>query len=151
MLENTKERSDTEVKTDIKVGATADNFKMTVLVKTSALFINKNNLDSLISAKINSELGENMELVEGSRNYEIKEIVKNENGSITMSVYATQDLITKVDADKIREEIAGKSELELNNYFNNIREIESVNVEFWPNWVKSVPASWDKINIEFEK
>ena len=151
LLENTKERSDTEVKTDIKIGATADDFEMTVLVKTNALFVNKNNLDDLISAKINSELGENMELVEGSRNYEIKETVKNENGSITMSVYATQDLITKVDADKIREEIAGKSESELNNYFNNIREIESVNVEFWPDWVKSVPASWDKINIEFEK
>jgi len=151
LLENTKKRSDTEVKTDIKVGATADNFQMTVLVKTSALFIDKSNLDSLISAKINSELGENMELVEGSRNYEVGETVRNEDGSVTMSVHITQGLITKVDIDKIREEIAGKNESELNNYFNNIREIESVNIEFWPNWIKSVPASWDKINIEFEK
>ncbi len=150
-LENTRERSDTEVKTDIKVGATANNFEMTVLVKTSALFINKNNLDNLISAKINSELAENMELVEGSRNYEVGETVRNENGSVTIPVQITQGLITKVDIDKIREEIAGKNELELNNYFNNIREIESVNIEFWPNWVKSVPAAWDKINIEFGK
>ncbi len=150
-LENTRERSDTEVKTDIKVGATANNFEMTVLVKTSALFINKNNLDNLISAKINSELAENMELVEGSRNYEVGETVRNENGSVTIPVQITQGLITKVDIDKIREEIAGKNELELNNYFNNIREIESVNIEFWPNWVKSVPAAWDKINMEFGK
>ncbi len=151
LLENTKERSDTEVKTDIKIGAIADDFQMTVLVKTSALFIDKNNLDNLISEKINSELGKNMELVEGSRNYEIGGTVKNENGSVAIPVYVTQDLITKVDMDKIKEEIAGKSESELNNYFNNIREIESANIEFWPDWVKSVPASWDKINIEFEK
>lgn len=148
LLENTKERSDTEVKTDIKIGDTADNFQMTVLVKTSALVVNKNNLNNLIGMKINSELGENMELVEGSRNYEVGETVKNENGSIAMPIQVTQDLITKVDEDKIRKEIAGKGEPELNNYFNNIREIESVNVEFWPKWVKSVPASWDKINIE---
>ena len=151
LLENTKERSDTEVKTNIKIGAAADDFQMTILVKTSALSINKNNLDNLISAKINSELGKNMELVEGSRNYEIGEIVKNEDGSVTIPIHITQGLITKINIDKIKEEIAGKSELELNNYFNNIREIESVNVEFWPKWVKSVPASWDKINIKFKE
>ncbi|MEA1937325.1 MAG: hypothetical protein U9N04_04415 [Patescibacteria group bacterium] len=151
LLENTKEFSETEVKTNIKVGAVADNFEMTVLVKTNALFIDKNNLADLITAKINSELGKNMELVEGSRNYEIKETIQNENGSVRIPVYVTQDLITKIDTNKIREEIAGKNELELNNYFNNIREIESVNIKFWPEWIKSVPASWDKINIEFEK
>ena len=151
LLENTKEKGDVEVKTNTKVGDITNDFEMTVSMKTSALFINKDNLDNLISAKISSELGKNMELVEGSRNYEIKEIIKDENGNITIPVYATQDLIAKIDVNKIKEEIAGKDESELNNYFNNMREIRSATIEFWPDWVKSAPSSYDKINIKFEE
>jgi len=151
LLENTKEKGNIEVKTNIKVGDVANDFEMTVSMKTSALFINKDDLDNLISAKINSELGKNMELVEGSRNYEIKEIIKDENGNITIPVYVTQNLIAKIDVDKIKEEIAGKDESELNNYFNNMREIKSATIEFWPDWVKSAPSSYDKIDIKFEE
>ena len=151
LLENTKEKGDIEVKTNVKIGEIANDFEMTVSMKTSALFINKDNLDNLISAKINSELGKNMELVEGSRNYEIKETIKDENGNITIPVYATQNLIAKIDVNKIKEEIAGKDEAELNNYFNNMREISSATIEFWPDWVKSAPSSYDKINIKFEE
>lgn len=150
LLEKTKQEGDAEVKVNIKVGDIADNFEMTISTKTSALVVNKNNLESLIGKKINSELGENVELVAGSGKYKVGETTKDENGNVAMSVRATRDLVTKVDADKIREEITGKNEEELNDYFNNKREIKSAEVEFWPFWVKSVPASYDKINIEFE-
>ena len=151
LLKNTKQESDVKVETSVKIGDIADDFEMTVSMKTSALFVNKDNLESLISEKINSELEENMELVKGNRKYEIGETVKNENGNIVMPIHITQGIVAKINADKIKEEITGKSELELNNYFNNIREIKSVNVEFWPKWVKNVPLSSSKINIEFER
>ena len=151
LLENTKEEGEVEVETNVKIGAITDDFQMTVSVKTSALSVNKDNLNELISAKINSELGENMRLVEGSRKYEIGETVKDENNKITMPVYVTQGLVTNIDPNKIKKEIANKNEAELSNYFNNLREVKSANVEFWPSWIKNIPSSWDKINIEFEK
>ena len=135
---------------DIKIGDVVDNFQMTVSVKTETLFATKDNLNNLIDEKINSDLSSDIELVEGSREWEIGEINKDENGKISIPVFVSQNSIAKIDIDKIKSEIAGKNELELRKYFVNIKGIKATDIGFWPFWVKSIPSSPDKINITID-
>jgi len=140
---------DEEVKTegDVKVGDVLDNFQMTVSVKTGVLLVTKNNLNNLIAEKINSELSGETELVEGSMNYEVGEVSKNEKEEILIPVSVSQNSITKIDINKIKSEITGKDEIELRKYFTNLKGIKSTDVGFWPFWVNKIPSSQDKINI----
>ena len=150
LLENLEQSEEVKIGDDIKIGDVVDNFQMTVSVKTEALFATKDNLNSLIDEKINSDLSSDIELVEGSREWEIGEINKDENGKISIPVFVSQNSIAKIDIDKIKSEIAGKNELELRKYFVNIKGIKATDIGFWPFWVKSIPSSPDKINITID-
>ncbi|MCK5122654.1 MAG: hypothetical protein KAQ87_00680 [Candidatus Pacebacteria bacterium] len=150
LLEYLEQNEEIKTKDDVKVGDIVDSFQMTVSVKTTALLVVKNNLSDLIDEKINSELSEEVELVEGSREYKVGEVSKNKNEEILIPVSVSQKSIAKINIDKIKEEIAGKDELELRKYFINIKGIKSTDVGFWPFWVKSIPLSPDKIKITID-
>jgi hypothetical protein len=150
LLEYLEQDEEVKIKDDLKVGDVADDFQMTVSLKTTALLIAKDNLDNLINEKINSDLNKDIELVEGSREYEIGEINKDESKKIFVPVFVSQNSIAKIDIDKIKKEIAGKDELELRKYFVNTKGIKSTDIGFWPFWVKNIPSSPDKINITLD-
>ena len=147
LLEYLEQDEEVKTKDDLKVGDVADNFQMTVSVKTTALLVTKNNLENLIAEKINSELSNEVELVEGSMNYEVGEVNKNKNKEMLIPISVSQNSTAKIDVDKIKNEIAGKNELELRKYFVNLEGIKSTDVGFWPFWVKKIPSSSEKINI----
>lgn len=150
LLEYLEQSEDIKIGDDVKVGDIVDNFQMTVSMKTEVLLVAKNDLDDLIDEKINSNLSSEIEFVEGSRECEIGEVNKSENGKIFIPVSVSQDSTVKIDVDKIKSEIAGKDELELRKYFVNVEGIKSTSVGFWPFWVKNIPSSPDKINITID-
>ena len=150
LLERLEQSEEVKIGDDIKIGDVVDNFQMIVSVKTSILLAVKDDLSSLISEKINSDLSDDVELVEGSREYKIGEVNKDENKKISIPVSVSQDSIVKIDVDKIKSEIAGKDESELRKYFASTNGIKSTDVGFWPFWVKSIPSSLDKINITID-
>ena len=150
LLEYLEQDEEIKTKDDVKVGDIIDNFQMTISVKTTALLVTKNNLDDLIDEKINLDLNDNIELVEGSREHEVGEINKDESGKIFIPISVSQNSITKIDIDKIKDEIAGKNEPELRKYFVGIEGIKATDVGFWPFWVKSIPSSPDKINVTID-
>ncbi len=150
LLEYLDQNEEIKIKDDVEIGDIVDSFQMTVSVKTTALLVVKNNLSDLIDEKINSELSGEIELVKGSREYKVGEVSKNKNGEILIPVSVSQKSTAKINIDKIKEEIAGKNELELRKYFINIKGIKSTDVGFWPFWVKSIPLSPGKINITID-
>jgi len=150
LLEYLEQNEEVKIKDDVKIGDIVDNFQMTVLVKRTALFISKNDLDDLVDEKINADLSSETELIKGSRKYEIGEVNKDENGKIVIPVFVSQNSTAKVNVDKIKSEIAGKNELELRKYFVNINGVKTIDISFWPFWVKSIPSSSDKINITID-
>lgn len=150
LLESTKKEEDLEISTDIEVGDIVDSFQMSVKAKTSAFLVVRADLDEIINEKINSRLDTNRKLLDNSRSYEVGEVVINENVRIAMQIHIKQGLIVKVDIDKLKKDIAGKSEVELKSYFSNMNGIRSTEVSLWPFWVRGVPSSYEKINITID-
>ncbi len=147
LLEDTKKEEKLEVSADIAVGDIADSFQMSVKSEISVFLIARTDLDKIINEKINSRLDTNKKLLDNSRNYEVGEITINEDERIVIPIHINQGLIVKVDIEKLKKDIAGKNEAELKSYFSNMSGIKSTDVNLWPFWVKSIPSSYEKINI----
>lgn len=150
LLEYSKQEEEVKTENDTKVGDIVDSFQMTVSAKTTALLVVKSDFDDLISEKINLNLDHNIELVKESRKYEIGEVRKDENEKMSIPVSVSQNSIVKIDVDKIKNEIMGKNESELREYFINTKGIKAIDINFWPFWVKKIPSAVDKINVTID-
>lgn len=150
LLEDTKKEEDLEVKTNIKAGDVANDFQMNVKIITSANLILKADLDEIINEKLASRLPTDKKFLENSRDYQIGKVAIDQDGGVIIPARVNQKLITKIDTENLKKEIAGKSEAELKSYFSNMSGVESTNINLWPFWVKSIPSSHEKINITID-
>ncbi|MCK4592321.1 hypothetical protein KAT63_02660 [Candidatus Parcubacteria bacterium] len=150
LLENTKKEEKLEISTDVEVGNIVDSFQMSVKAEASAFLISRADLDEIINKKINSRLDTNKKLLDNSRNYEIGEAAINEDERIAIPIHINQGLIIKIDIDKLKKDIAGKSEAELKSYFSNMSGVKSTDISLWPFWVRNIPSSYEKINITID-
>lgn len=150
LLEDTKKEEDPEINTDVKMGSVADNFQMNVKIIISANLILKADLDKIINEKLTSRLATDKKFLENGRDYQLGEITINQDGGAIIPTHINQKLITKIDAENLKKEIAGKSEAELKTYFSNMSGVESADISLWPFWVKSIPSSYEKINITID-
>lgn len=149
ILDGTRKEDDVKIVTDVKVGDIADKFKMTVSIKDSGLFVSKDNINEIVDWKIKSETGEDVEVL-GDRTYSNDlTVIKNEDATTTLPIKVSQNVVAKIDIDKVKRDIYGKSEDEVRAYFAGIKEFKSVNVTF--SWTKNVPSSNDKITVTIEK
>jgi len=53
----------------------------------------------------------------------------------------------KIDTDKLKSEIMGKTDVELRKAIFSLPGLDTANISLWPFWVKSVPNKLNKINI----
>lgn len=150
MLEDTKTEEDLEIETNVKVGDIAENFQMKVKAITTISSVSKSDLDRIVSEKINSKLDTNKRLLDDNSSYEIGEILIIEEEKVIIPIVVSRGLVLDLDIDDLKNNIAGKNELELNNYFNNMSGIKSAGIALSPFWVSSVPSAYDKINITID-
>ncbi len=150
ILEDTKKEEEPEINTDVKAGAVANNFQMNVKITASANLVLEADLNEIINEKLASRLATDKKFLENGRDYQLGKVAIDQDGGVIIPVHVNQKLITKIDAENLKKEIAGKSEAELKTYFSNMSGVESANINLWPFWVKSIPSSYEKINITID-
>lgn len=150
ILEDTKKEEDPEINTDVKMGAVANNFQMNVKITTAANLVLEADLNEIINEKLVSRLATDKKFLENGRDYQIGKVAISQDGGVIIPAQVNQKLITKIDVENLKKEIAGKNEAELKTYFSNMGGVESANISLWPFWVKSIPSSHEKINITID-
>ena len=149
-LSDLKKIGEINVNTDVVVGEVTDNFEIIVSMQSSVPTILKNDLNELIDKKVAEKLEKNKMVLENSRSFEVGDILASDDGEIIIPVSVKQYLVTEINIDRLKEEIANKNEKELTTYFNNISGIKSTSVSLEPKWIKKIPSSYDKINITID-
>jgi hypothetical protein len=91
-----------------------------------------------------------MELIPESKKIECGDSYLNADKNIIFPVYVEQEAVRIIGADQIKRDIIGKDEPELRKFFSEMEGIKTVNISFWPFWVKNVPQSVKKIKIEIK-
>jgi len=150
ILEDTKKEEEPEINTNIKMGTVANNFQMNIKIITSANLVLEADLNEIINEKLASRLATDKKFLENGRDYQLGKVTIDQDGGVIIPTHVNQKLITKIDTENLKKEIAGKSEAELKSYFSNMSGVESTNISLWPFWVKSIPSSYEKINITID-
>ncbi len=147
IINNTQEDKVAEVVLSNKIGEQVEKAEITLSVSSKALVVKKTDVDSLVDWNFNAKLSEEMKAVSDFRKIEYGDSYTGDDQEIIFPVYAEQKAVREINVDQIKRDIAGKNERELRDFFSEAEGISSVDVNFWPFWVKNVPQSVKKIKV----
>jgi hypothetical protein len=70
-----------------------------------------------------------------------------DSGRLSFPIDFKSTLSYKIDIEKLKTEIIGKSDVDLRKAIFSLPGLDTANVSLWPFWVKKVPEKINKINI----
>jgi hypothetical protein len=136
--------------TDKDVGDEAQNFEYTVKLKIAGIVFDKAELLNLAHSFINDQLGSNQELINynnDSLEYSISDYEAEEKNA-TLDVALSANVIQSSNSESFnKERLKGLSQQEIIEYFSGQPAIESIEVIFFPFWVKKAPQMTNHIEI----
>lgn len=137
-----------------KIGEQVSNFTLTAKVNVQAVALDEEQLLSVAKEKYKQSLVA-LNLSDKISNWQVDSMqvqIKNfdtVNNKALINVKLTAEIGASFDVNKFdKKEIAGFDKKGVEYYFSQFAGIKSIDIKFWPFWVKSVPAVSDRINIE---
>ena len=154
--ENNKPVGDTREDEIVKIGLSneageqVEKAVITIELSSKILTVKQNDINDLAVRSFGVELSDEMELIPESKKIECGDSYLDADKNIIFPVYVEQEAVRIIGADQIKRDIIGKDEPELRKFFSEMEGIKTVNISFWPFWVKNVPQSVKKIKIEIK-
>jgi len=155
VLEQGKVRKEETINISVKVGARVENFEASIKDSLSLMAFKEEDLKELFTATtLKSKLTAN-NFIEKFESFDY-------NGSSTKFDTTNQGLIlrvpltgqavitSKVDVEKLTQEILDKNEVQIKEVLAAERGIEKVKITLWPFWSSKVPANPKKVKIEVD-
>lgn len=71
-----------------------------------------------------------------------------ENGEVSLTVLASEEAAFTLDSEDIKTKLIGKSEEEVRKFLSNLPKVQSANISLWPFWVRKIPGSVKRIDID---
>lgn len=113
--------------------------------------VDKSELDKFLESAIQSRLNDNAQQVyeTGSDDAELSEFRTGDEGD-SISLVASGQVGPRIDEDEVKEQSGGQRYGEVQSSLESIDGVNSVDVQFWPFWVNTVPSDTDRVSIEFK-
>ena len=134
----------------IKAGDIANDFSLSVDMELSGVAFNGNDLNQLLDFIIKSVVSEDMDALADKREVSFA-VSYGADKKVLIKINGEESVAWKIDESSIKRDILDKNESDLRQYFNSIKGVESVRVDFWPFWVGKTPSKESKIEIIIEK
>ncbi len=140
-----------ESSSSVEADQPAEKFTVKIKVAVKSLGFNEKDAIALINDNLKEKIPENKSLLPDT--IEIKYTIVNinlEKGIAKLTCEVREDVVWKIDTEKIKKDLAGKNEVDVRQYLASFSEIESAKVIFWPFWVKKIPSKESKIKITID-
>ena len=148
MLENSQVLEVVESESTLGADEPGKEFTITVKVRAWGLAFKEGDVLSLIKENIKDKISEDKFLISSSIKVNYKNTkVDSARGKANFTGLVEARTAFKLSEEKIKNDLAGKNEIEVRRYLSSLAEIESAKVIFWPFWVKSIPQNKNKIKI----
>ena len=147
LIGGTREDEIAKVELSNKAGDQVEKAAITIEVSSKVLIVKQKDINVLADHNFNSDLSDKMKLISESKKIECGDSYLDEDKKIIFPVYVEQEAVRIINPDQIKRDIIGKDEQELRKFFSEMDGIKTVNIGFWPFWVKNVPQSVKKIKI----
>jgi hypothetical protein len=147
VLPGAQSASLTNLTSDANAGDFREKFSVNAQTEVKVIAFDEDNIIKYIQEILEKDKDENYDYCQIPE-LEYLELKTNfTEGTMKMSVKTNQIVCHKLSLDKIKQDVVGKNREELNQIFQSNPGIKSVEVTFWPFWVRKVPSSLDKINL----
>lgn len=152
LLEGSLDLKETESKANVAAGAEKETFSYTYKADGKAIVFSEDDLLSLAEQVLSNKIGDGREIVEkDSLVSEAKATkVDFEEGVINATFAGEAYIATKIDEEDFKIQVSGVTESEAYDYINNLDGVESVEINFFPNFYKRMPRIKSHIYIKVE-
>ena len=140
-----------EVSYDVKVGDETSEFSANLKIKAVVIVFDESQVLSMAREQIKNNLAAGQQLVSLNPkdfSYSIDNYDFDQKTAVIRAVIKGNATITESSELLNKDELTGKTKLEIQAYFSQYPEIESVELKFVPAWLKKTPQIKDKIQIE---
>lgn len=143
-----EELADSSVAPD--VGESADTFKATVKLIGRAVVFKSQDLETYINQEITKNIDDGKVLLMDSKEISFLKapVVDYQKGTIQATLQVKYDIIDKIDSDAFKSEILDKKQSDIKTILTSHKNVERVEGNLWPFWVRSVPSNPDRVNIK---
>jgi len=137
-----------ESKSTLKANQPGEKFTVSVKVKASGLAFKEQDVLYCIERNIGDNISGSKTLIFSTIkiNYTVSKLDLSQ-GKVNYDCDVEAETAFNIDNQKIKDDLANKSEAEVRKYLSSLPEIESAKVIFWPFWVKRVPENQNKIKV----
>ena len=155
LLEDSVSIEELEFTASAGAGDQKSDFTGKINLKAKALIYKKSDFETLANENFAKAVDdEGKELAEVDFENLKKEIkaVDLKKAQMAVSVSGNGFAAPKLDKKSLKSNLVGKDRIRAEEYLTGFVEIDSVQIELWPFWVKKIPSLEEsvKINIEYE-
>jgi len=137
-----------ESSSTLKADEPGKEFSLTIKVKAWGLAFKESDILQLIEKSVGDKISENKVLLPSTIKLDYTNLQADlTQGKLTFTCQIEGEAAWRVDENKVKDELAGKKEVEVRKYLSGLSEIESAKVIFWPFWVSKIPNNKNKIKI----
>jgi len=148
LLEATQNLEVIESSTSIQADEPGKDFTATVKVRAWGLAFKEDDIFKLVEDSVGNKISENKVLLPLTIKVDYTNIeTDSSKGVADLSCKIEATVAWKINNNAIKENLAGKDEIEVRRYLSSLSEIEKAKIVFWPFWVKKIPNNKDKIKI----
>lgn len=134
----------------VKVGDVADDFLLSADMELSGVAFNEEDFNRLFDFIIKNKMSEDMDMLADKREVSFA-VSYGADKKVLIKATGEESVAWKIDELSIKRDVLKKNESDLRQYFNSIKGVESVRVDFWPFWVDKTPNKESRIEIIIER
>lgn len=141
-------------KSNFTAGEQEEKFEVTVKILVTAVIFDDNKLFKLAKEKLQEKISDSREIVDYNQDSLdfLLEDYDFDKQIADIKIYMEGNATIKDNAKVLQvKNLIGRTELEVLDYFADYPEIERVEVDFSPFWVKAVPAIESHVKVILEK
>jgi hypothetical protein len=130
-------------------GEATDQLQVSIKGAVDTIGFRNSDLQSVIKNYVNKN--SNLDPVMNTLSISFQNIsLASDKKSLAFTIVVNGKAVHHLDTTKISKDILGMNQAALQNYFKNIKDIESTKINFSPFWVTSIPEDVKKVKIDLE-
>lgn len=151
ILDNAIDTQTAAQQSEYPAGKEAEEFAVSMTVKIRALTYDETDVRNIIFERIRRLLPEEKKLSEDTATLDALFASVNLNeGHGSLRAHFEGTVVYELDRAELLEKVRGKSAEEIREVFLSKPEIESLDVEFFPFWVKTAPSLSGRIRLDVQ-
>jgi hypothetical protein len=152
VLDDAMTSDEATYKTTAVSGQVADNFDVDAVMKTSAIVFKEADLKNLINRVIANSSSSKVDLESDAITFDFGKAQANfKMGTADVKVNGTNNISPSINIEKIKQDIAGKTNDDLEAYLRAYPDVEKVEINYWPPFITGkVPNLPSRIEITLD-